>query len=61
MFKGVLNLDYTSCSEREEEDEGQSKVRDWLLKITLNVLKKMNQTDLAITLQTSKNYESLTL
>ncbi|XP_043072959.1 NACHT, LRR and PYD domains-containing protein 12-like isoform X2 [Puntigrus tetrazona] len=52
MFKRVLSLDNPSRFEREEEDEGQNKVRDGLLKITLNVLKKMNQTDLALTLQT---------
>ncbi|KAL0165607.1 hypothetical protein M9458_037451, partial [Cirrhinus mrigala] len=56
MFKRVLSLDYPSQSEREEEDEGQRKVKEGLLKITLNVLKKMNQTDLANTLQTSKSY-----
>ncbi|XP_050992400.1 NLR family CARD domain-containing protein 3 isoform X2 [Labeo rohita] len=52
MFKRVLSLDYPSWSEREEEDEGQRKVREGLLKITLTVLKEMKQTDLANTLQT---------
>ncbi|KAK2887215.1 hypothetical protein Q8A67_015443 [Cirrhinus molitorella] len=61
MFKRVLSLDYPSWPEREEEDEGQKKVKIGLLNITLNVLKKMNQTDLANTLQTSKSYESLSL
>ncbi|XP_048033122.1 NACHT, LRR and PYD domains-containing protein 3-like isoform X1 [Megalobrama amblycephala] len=52
-FKRLLSPDYPTCSKREEEeDEGQSNVRDGVLKITLHVLRKMNQTDLANTLQT---------
>ncbi|KAL0147793.1 hypothetical protein M9458_056909 [Cirrhinus mrigala] len=52
-FKKLLSPDYPQCCEREEEDdEGQTNVRDAVLKITLHVLRKMNQTDLANTLQT---------
>ncbi|XP_051992114.1 NACHT, LRR and PYD domains-containing protein 12-like isoform X3 [Xyrauchen texanus] len=52
-FKRLLISDSPACSEREEEDdEGQSRVREGFLKITLHVLKKMKQTDLANTLQT---------
>ncbi|XP_056599857.1 LOW QUALITY PROTEIN: NACHT, LRR and PYD domains-containing protein 12-like [Triplophysa dalaica] len=53
IFKSLLSPDYPSCSEREEEDdEDQIRVREMFLKITLNVLKKMKQTDLANELQT---------
>ncbi|XP_051991718.1 NACHT, LRR and PYD domains-containing protein 3-like isoform X3 [Xyrauchen texanus] len=52
-FKRLLISDSPACSEREEEDdEGQSRVREGFLKITLHVLKKMKQTDLANTLHT---------
>ncbi|XP_051557082.1 NACHT, LRR and PYD domains-containing protein 3-like isoform X3 [Myxocyprinus asiaticus] len=52
-FKRLLSPDSPACSERaEEEDEDQSSVREGLLKITLDVLRNMNQTDLAYTLQT---------
>ncbi|XP_051992122.1 NACHT, LRR and PYD domains-containing protein 3-like isoform X6 [Xyrauchen texanus] len=52
-IKRLLISDSPACSEREEEDdEGQSRVREGFLKITLHVLKKMKQTDLANTLQT---------
>ncbi|XP_051991768.1 NLR family CARD domain-containing protein 3-like [Xyrauchen texanus] len=52
-FKRLLISDIPACSEREEEDdEGQSRVREGFLKITLHVLKKMKQTDLANTFQT---------
>ncbi|XP_051992130.1 NLR family CARD domain-containing protein 3-like isoform X7 [Xyrauchen texanus] len=53
-FKRLLISDSPACSEREEEedDEGQSRVREGFLKITLHVLKKMKLTDLANTLQT---------
>ncbi|XP_051992117.1 NACHT, LRR and PYD domains-containing protein 12-like [Xyrauchen texanus] len=52
-FKRLLISDSPACSEREEEDdEGHSRVREGFLKITLHVLKKMKQTDLANTLQT---------
>ncbi|XP_026803750.3 NACHT, LRR and PYD domains-containing protein 12 isoform X3 [Pangasianodon hypophthalmus] len=51
-FKMLLSPDYPACSEREVEDEeDQSSVREGALKITLHVLKIMNQTDLANTLQ----------
>ncbi|XP_016398998.1 uncharacterized protein LOC107732233, partial [Sinocyclocheilus rhinocerous] len=52
-FRRLLSPDYTECSEREHYDnEGHSRVREGLLKITLHILRKMNQTDLANTLQT---------
>ncbi|XP_049337883.1 NACHT, LRR and PYD domains-containing protein 3-like isoform X3 [Astyanax mexicanus] len=56
-FEKILkSLDYPACSgreeEEEEEEEDQSAVREGALKITLHVLKNMNQTDLADTLQT---------
>ncbi|XP_036452694.1 NACHT, LRR and PYD domains-containing protein 3-like [Colossoma macropomum] len=52
-FVKLLSLDYPACSEREVEDEkDQSSVREGALKITLHVLRNMNQTDLANTLQT---------
>ncbi|XP_051547624.1 NACHT, LRR and PYD domains-containing protein 3 [Myxocyprinus asiaticus] len=52
-FKRLLSPDYPACSEREEEDdECQSRVREGFLKITLHVLRKMKQIDLANTLQT---------
>ncbi len=55
-FKRLLSPDYTECSERDHyDDEGQSRIREGLLKITLLILRKMNQTDLANTLQTSKS------
>ncbi|XP_043087833.1 NACHT, LRR and PYD domains-containing protein 1a allele 1-like isoform X2 [Puntigrus tetrazona] len=50
-FKKVLSPDYPDCSERDD-DEDSNKVREGLLKITLLILRKMNQTDLANTLQT---------
>ncbi|XP_049328935.1 NLR family CARD domain-containing protein 3-like [Astyanax mexicanus] len=52
-FVKLLTLDYPACSEREVEDEeDQSDVREGALKITLHVLKNMNQTDLTNKLQT---------
>ncbi|KAL7858857.1 hypothetical protein AOLI_G00189590 [Acnodon oligacanthus] len=52
-FVKLMSLDYPVCSEREVEDEeDQSGVREGALKITLHVLRNMNQTDLANTLQT---------
>ncbi|XP_066532310.1 NLR family CARD domain-containing protein 3-like [Hoplias malabaricus] len=47
-FMKLLSEDYPACSEREEEDG----VRDGVMKITLNVLRIMNHTHLANTLQT---------
>ncbi|XP_049328931.1 NLR family CARD domain-containing protein 3-like, partial [Astyanax mexicanus] len=53
FVKMLKNLDYPACSGREEEDEeDQSGVREGALKITLHVLRNMNQTDLANKLQT---------
>ncbi|KAL7845032.1 hypothetical protein SRHO_G00235720 [Serrasalmus rhombeus] len=52
-FVKLLSLDYPACSEREmEEETDESIVREGVLKITLSVLRNMNQTDLANTLQT---------
>ncbi|XP_036453131.1 NACHT, LRR and PYD domains-containing protein 3-like [Colossoma macropomum] len=54
MFVKLLSLDYPACSEREVVDEeDQSSVREGVLKITLTVLRNMNQTELANTLQTT--------
>ncbi|XP_062865973.1 NACHT, LRR and PYD domains-containing protein 14-like [Trichomycterus rosablanca] len=51
-FKKLLNEDYPACSEQEVNDEKDlSSFREGALKITLNVLKIMNKTDLANTLQ----------
>ncbi|XP_016106933.1 NACHT, LRR and PYD domains-containing protein 3-like [Sinocyclocheilus grahami] len=58
-FKKLLSPDYPECSGREEEeqekdeqeDDGQNQVREGTLKITLHVLRKINQTNLANTLQ----------
>ncbi|KAI5608038.1 NACHT, LRR and PYD domains-containing protein 12 isoform X3, partial [Silurus asotus] len=51
-FKMLLSPDYPACSEGDEEDdEDQSDIRDGVLKIVLRILKNLNQTDLAITLQ----------
>ncbi|KAF4086686.1 hypothetical protein AMELA_G00087230 [Ameiurus melas] len=56
-FRKILSLDYPACSERASEDEeDQSPVRESALKITLHVLKNMNQADLASTLQTNLAY-----
>ncbi|XP_076850042.1 NLR family CARD domain-containing protein 3-like [Brachyhypopomus gauderio] len=52
-FKNLLSPNYPACIERQVEDEeDQSSVREGALKITLHVLRNMNQTDLANTLQT---------
>ncbi|MCJ8729074.1 hypothetical protein PDJAM_G00012200 [Pangasius djambal] len=57
-FKKLLSPDYPACSEREVEDEeDQSSVREGVLKITLHVLKNMNHTDLAHTLQNKLVYK----
>ncbi|XP_053539330.1 NACHT, LRR and PYD domains-containing protein 3 [Ictalurus punctatus] len=51
-FRKLLSPDYPACTEREVEDEEDlHSVRDGALKITLHVLKNMNHTDLANTLQ----------
>ncbi|KAI4885985.1 hypothetical protein NFI96_013388, partial [Prochilodus magdalenae] len=50
-FVKLLSLDYPACSEREVEDEEDQSVGEEALRITLHVLRKMNQTDLANTLQ----------
>ncbi|XP_076836593.1 NACHT, LRR and PYD domains-containing protein 3-like isoform X2 [Brachyhypopomus gauderio] len=51
-FKKILSPDYPACSGEVEDEEDQSSVREGALKITLHVLRNMNQTDLANTLQT---------
>ncbi|XP_076848267.1 NLR family CARD domain-containing protein 3-like [Brachyhypopomus gauderio] len=52
-FKNLLSPDYPARTERQVEDEeDQSSVREGAMKITLHVLRNMNQTDLANTLQT---------
>ncbi|XP_049333023.1 NLR family CARD domain-containing protein 3-like isoform X2 [Astyanax mexicanus] len=47
IFKKLLSPDYPACSEGEVED-GQN---EGVLKITLHILRNMNQTDLANTLE----------
>ncbi|KAL7863856.1 hypothetical protein AOLI_G00152760 [Acnodon oligacanthus] len=55
-FKKLLSADCPACSEREVEDEeDQSSSREEVLKITLNMLRNMEQPDLANTLQSSKS------
>ncbi|MCJ8732108.1 hypothetical protein PDJAM_G00207070 [Pangasius djambal] len=55
-FRKLLSPDYPACSERGlEDEEDQSPVREGSLKITLHVLKNMNQAHLANTLQSSKS------
>ncbi|XP_042604778.1 NLR family CARD domain-containing protein 3-like isoform X4 [Cyprinus carpio] len=52
-FRRLLSPDYPECSERDRNaDEGHSRIREGVLKIALHILRKMNQTDLANTLQT---------
>ncbi|XP_049328944.1 NACHT, LRR and PYD domains-containing protein 3-like [Astyanax mexicanus] len=52
-FVKLMNLDYPACSEKEiEDEEDQSGVREGVLKITLHVLRNMNQKYLANTLKT---------
>ncbi|XP_049333021.1 NACHT, LRR and PYD domains-containing protein 12-like [Astyanax mexicanus] len=46
-FKKLLNPDYPACSEGEEDDDQKEGV----LKVTLHILRSMNQTDLANTLE----------
>ncbi|XP_049333558.1 NACHT, LRR and PYD domains-containing protein 3-like [Astyanax mexicanus] len=46
-FKNLLNPDYPACSEGEVED-GQ---KEGVLKVTLHILRNMNQADLANTLE----------
>ncbi|KAI4874449.1 hypothetical protein NFI96_005559 [Prochilodus magdalenae] len=50
-FRKLLSLDYPACSKREVEDEEDQSVGEEALRITLHVLRNMNQTDLANTLQ----------
>ncbi|KAF5896371.1 NACHT, LRR and PYD domains-containing protein 4E-like isoform X1, partial [Clarias magur] len=47
-FMKILSPDYPECTASEKV---QSDVRDGVLKITLNILRNMNQTDLANMLQ----------
>ncbi|XP_049333133.1 NACHT, LRR and PYD domains-containing protein 12-like [Astyanax mexicanus] len=46
-FKKLLNPDYPACSEGEVEDDQKEGV----LKVTLHILRSMNETDLANTLE----------
>ncbi|KAG7315539.1 hypothetical protein KOW79_020405 [Hemibagrus wyckioides] len=56
-FRRMLSPDYPACSERESKDEeDQSPIREDALKITLHILKNMNQADLANTLQSNMGY-----
>nr|XP_055061487.1 NACHT, LRR and PYD domains-containing protein 3-like [Misgurnus anguillicaudatus] len=52
-FKRLLSPDYPECSKREDDDDDRShsRVKEMILKITVHILRKMNQTDLANTLQ----------
>ncbi|MCJ8744063.1 hypothetical protein PDJAM_G00102070 [Pangasius djambal] len=51
-FRKLLSPDYPACTKREVEvEEDLQSVREGALKITLHVLKNMNHTDLANTLQ----------
>ncbi|XP_062866946.1 NACHT, LRR and PYD domains-containing protein 9-like [Trichomycterus rosablanca] len=50
-YKKILSPDYPECSAVKDEED-QCSFLEEALKITLHVLKKMNQTDLANTLQT---------
>ncbi|XP_062847562.1 NACHT, LRR and PYD domains-containing protein 4E-like isoform X2 [Trichomycterus rosablanca] len=50
-YKKILSPDYPECPEVKDEED-QCSFREEALKITLHVLKMMNQTDLANTLQT---------
>ncbi|XP_066532294.1 NLR family CARD domain-containing protein 3-like [Hoplias malabaricus] len=50
-FMKLLSEDYPACSEREEEEEEEDGVRDGVMKITLSILRNMNLTHLAHTLQ----------
>lgn len=55
-FKKLLSPDYSACSEKElEEQTCQNSIREGAMKITLCVLKDMNQSHLAHVLQTSKS------
>ncbi|XP_053091378.1 NLR family CARD domain-containing protein 3-like [Pangasianodon hypophthalmus] len=57
-FKKLLSPDYPACTERDVVDEeDQSSVREEALKITLHVLKSMNHTDLANTLENKLVYQ----
>ncbi|KAL7875486.1 hypothetical protein AOLI_G00104490 [Acnodon oligacanthus] len=61
-FVKLLGLDYPACSERAVEcEEDQSSVREGALKITLQVLRNMNQTDLANALQTKEELDEFDL
>ncbi|XP_072552311.1 NACHT, LRR and PYD domains-containing protein 3-like [Salminus brasiliensis] len=53
LFKKILSPEHPACSERAVEDEeDQSSVSEGALKITLHVLRRMNEKDLANQLQT---------
>ncbi|XP_062865520.1 NACHT, LRR and PYD domains-containing protein 13-like [Trichomycterus rosablanca] len=50
-FKKLLSSDYPACSDKELESGNPLSIRDSAVKITLHVLKNMNQTDLTYSLQ----------
>ncbi|KAK3516866.1 hypothetical protein QTP70_027078 [Hemibagrus guttatus] len=50
-FKKILSSVYPACTEREIEDEEVHSVREGVLKVILQVLKNMDHSDLADTLQ----------
>ncbi|KAI4874496.1 hypothetical protein NFI96_021867 [Prochilodus magdalenae] len=51
-FWKLLNPNYLGCTERDVEDEGQSSFTEGALKMTLQVLKDMNLSNLSTALQT---------
>ncbi|XP_036447033.1 ribonuclease inhibitor-like isoform X2 [Colossoma macropomum] len=57
-FKNVLSPDFPACSEREVEGEVNQSVREGTLQIALHVLRNMNQTDLANTLQSRNTLQT---
>ncbi|XP_035379365.1 NLR family CARD domain-containing protein 3-like [Electrophorus electricus] len=51
IFKNLLSSDFPACTERQVEDEEDQRiVREGALKITLHILRNMNQINLANTL-----------
>ena len=50
----LLSPDYPECLESQSEDEEQRSSREAFLKITLQLLRRMKQEELAQRLQSSK-------
>ncbi|KAM6945807.1 NACHT, LRR and PYD domains-containing protein 3-like [Aplochiton taeniatus] len=50
-FKKILSSDYPECLERRREQQQRSSAREGALKITLHLLRKMKQQELADTLE----------